>query len=100
MAEAEKALSRAIELDGKYPPAVFGRGVVRLRSRRYREAVHDLETACRLAPEALPWRLELAKALLGTSKTDEALTGARAQRYRWFCLSGLPGHAADDTSRG
>jgi tetratricopeptide (TPR) repeat protein len=69
---AEKALAKAVELDGAYPPARLRLGKAHSRRGAVAEARQQLEKATELAPENPHAWLALGQLFLIEGETDEA----------------------------
>jgi Tfp pilus assembly protein PilF len=72
MSEAESAFKRSIELNGKFAPAFAYRGMIRVQSGSYAEAIALYEKALELNSELTVVHYLIADALLKTADTDSA----------------------------
>jgi protein O-mannosyl-transferase len=79
VAEADRDLTRAIELDGSDPTAFFSLGLVRYREGRLEDAASLLHRALELQPEAVGYHLALGRVLERSGELQGALEEFRAE---------------------
>ncbi len=79
VAEADRDLTRAIELDGNDPAAFYSLGLVRFREGRLSESTGLLHRALQLQPQAVGYHLALGRVLERSGDLQGALEEFRAE---------------------
>ncbi len=77
--EADRDLTRAIELDGNDPAAFYSLGLVRFREGRLSESTGLLHRALQLQPQAVGYHLVLGRVLERSGDLQGALEEFRAE---------------------